>query len=131
MGTLQSEGSSGSTKLTDTRTTTFDGEETSRTVEVEIKVEGVNSNQKVVLKQMASDDRILAEEAVTKDNIPEDIDVLPNAEYMIMEEHYTDHDGHSAIKRSVMDIDEETLGVRFSTGSGMVETVAVALKKME
>lgn len=130
-GNLLTEGSGGSTKLSATNTTTIDGEKTSRTVEVEIKIEGVNSNKKVVLKQMDSDDQTIAEEAIIKDNIPDSIAVLRDTQYMIMEEHCNNNEGEKIIKRTLLDMEEETLDVRFTGDRGIVETSYVSLKKPE
>lgn len=128
-GKLQFEGSSGSIKLSDTKTKTVDGEETSQTVEVELNIEGVNTNKQVVLKQMDSDDQTIAEEVIVKDIIPETIDVLPDTQYMIMEEHCIDFEGKTVIKRTLLDMEEETVYVRFTGNNGIVETFPVSLKE--
>lgn len=130
-GKLQTEGSSGSIKLSDTKTKTVDGEETSQTVEVELNIEGVNTNKQVVLKQMDSGDNTIAEEVIVTDNIPESIEVLSDTQYMIMEEHCTDFEGKTIIKRTLLDLEEETMYVRFTGESGIVETFFVSLKKPE
>lgn len=129
-GRMQVEGSQGTTTLSETKTITEDSKKTSSTLEVEIKVEGANSNNKVVLKQMGSDDQLIAEEVIVKDNIPESMQLLPDQEYLIMEEHCTDFEGNTVIKRTLLDIDKkETLEVRFTGDNGIVQTYPVTLQK--
>lgn len=126
---LQNEGAKGSTNLSSTTTKTVDGEQSSHTVKVEVKMEGVYSNLKVVLKQMDSDDNLIAQEVILKDNIPKLIQVLPDTEYLITEEHCTDYQGKKIIKRSILDIDKEILDVRFTGENGIVQSYPITLTR--
>lgn len=130
-GKLQTEGTSGSHKLSASKTETVDGEEINHTVEVELNIEGLNTNKQVVLKQLNSQDQIIAEETIIKDEIPESIDVLPDTQYMIMEEHCIDFEGKTIIKRTLINMEEETFNVRFTGDNGIVEQSSVTLKKPE
>lgn len=124
-----SEGGGGSTKLSATRTETIDGEKVSRTFDVEIKIEAVFSNKKVVIKQMDSEDQLIADEVITKEDIPKTLRLLHNTVYVIVEEHYTDKEGGNAVKRELADIDAESLGVRFAGENGIVHTYPIELEK--
>jgi len=48
-----------SVKLSETTTKTADGTQTSQTNEIEVKLEAVNTNQQIVLKQMDKDDQVI------------------------------------------------------------------------
>lgn len=126
---MQNEGAKGSTNLSSTTTKTVDGEQSSHTVKVEVKMEGVYSNLKVVLKQMDSDDNLIAQEVILKDNIPKSIQVLPDTEYLITEEHCTDYQGKKTIKRSLLDIDKEILDVRSTGENGIVQSYPITLTR--
>jgi len=124
----QIEGTSGSTTLSETTTENTNGEETSHTTEVEIKVEAVNTNKKVVLKQMNSSDQIVAQTDITQDDIPESIQIDKNTAYMIMEEHCVDYEGKTSVKRTMLSTDETILGARFTGDNGIIETTPVTLE---
>ncbi len=125
------EGISGSTSLSATTTETIDGVETSHTTEVEVKVEALNTNKKVVLKQMDSDDEIIAQTEITQDDIPESIAVQNNTAYMIMEEHCVDYENKDSVKRMLLKPDDEFLGVCFTGDNGIIESYPVTLEHAE
>lgn len=127
----QTEGSGGSTSLSATMTETIDGVETSHTTEVEIKVEALNTNKKVILKQMDSDDKIIEQTEITQDQIPESIAVHKSTAYMIMEEHCIDHENKASVKRTLVRTDEEFLGASFTGDNGIIESFPVLLKHAE
>jgi len=124
----QSEGTGGSTTLSETITENTNGEETSRTTDVEIKVEAVNTNKKVVLKQMGINDEMITQTEITQDDIPKSIQIDKDTEYMIMEEHCVDYEGKASVKRTLLSTDEATLGARFTGDNGIIETTPVTLK---
>lgn len=128
-GGEQSEGSGGSTSLSATTTETIDGEETSHTTKVEIKIKALNTNKKVVLKQMDGDDEIIAQTEFTQDDIPESIKIEKDTAYMIMEEHCIDYENKPSVKRKLVKTDEETLGASFTGDNGIVEAHSVLLKR--
>ena len=124
----QTEGSVGSTSLSATTTENNNGEETSYTIKVEIKVEAVNTNKKVLLKQLDSSDQIIMQTEITQDDIPESIKIEKNTAYMIMEEHCIDHENKASVKRTLLKPDEEFLDARFTGDNGIIETYPVTLE---
>jgi len=123
----ESGSSGGSMSLSETMTETIDGKETSHTTEVEIKAEAVNTNKKVVLKQMNSRDEVIAQTEITQDAIPESIQVDKDTAYMIMEEHCVDYENKASVKRTLIKPDEYILGARFTSDNGIAETHPVTL----
>ena len=122
------EGISGSTSLSATTTENNNGEETSHTTKVEIKVEAVNTNKKVLLKQLDSSDQIIMQTEITQDDIPESIKIEKNTAYMIMEEHCIDHENKASVKRTLLKPDEEFLDAHFTGDNGIIETYPVTLE---
>lgn len=127
-GGEQTEGSAGSTSLSATTTETIDGEETSHTTKVEIKVAAVNTNKKVILKQLNSSDQIIMQTEITQDDIPESIKIEKNTAYMIMEEHCIDHENNASVKRTLLKPDEEFLGASFTGDNGIIKSYPVILE---
>lgn len=122
------EGSSITTTLSETATETVNGEETSRTIEVEIKAESLNTNQKVVLKQMEKKDQVISQAEITQNDIPDTIAVQPDCAYMIIEEHSIDYYGKSVVERTLLGVDETYITVRFTGDNGIVEAYPVTLE---
>ncbi len=122
------EGNSMTMTISETSTETVDGVETSHTMGVEIKAESLNTNQKVVLKQMDENDLMIAQTEITKGAIPESITVLPDCAYMILEEHCTDYEGKAIVKRTLIKPDEAFFNVRFTGENGIVEAQMVTLE---
>ena len=126
---LQSEGAAGSTKLSATSTKIVDSKKTSDTINVELKIEGLNTNEKIVLKQMDSSDQIIAQTEITQDNIPDSIILNRQTAYMIMEEHCIDYESKTVVKRTLLNTDEEYFNVRFTGNNGIVEAFSVTLEE--
>ena len=124
----QPEGSCGSTTISASTTVTRDGVQFTQTTEVELKIEAVNTNREIVLKQMDSEDRVVARTSVVPDNIPASVQVLADTAYIILEEHGLDYQGKAAVKRTLLAADSHFFNVRFTDDNGIVRTTAVALE---
>lgn len=125
------EGNSMTMTISETATETVDGVETSSTMEVEIKAESLNTNQKVVLKQMDENDQAISQAEITQDNIPESLSVLPDTAYMVLEEHTVDYEGKAVTKRTLVKPDEAFFNVRFTGDNGIIESHMVTLNNPE
>jgi hypothetical protein len=124
---LQTEGSGGSTKLSATTTETTDSVQSTRTSEVELKIEAVNTNREIVLKQMDKEDRIIARTSIAPDHIPESVQVLGDTAYMILEEHGADYEDKEVVKRTLLKADEQSFNARFTGENGIVHSTYVTL----
>ena len=122
------EGSSIAMTLSETSTETVDGEQTSRTMEVEIKAESLNTNQKVVLKQMDENDGVIEQTEITQEDIPESINVESACAYKILEEHSVDYEGNTVVKRTLLKPDETYISARFTGENGIVEAFPITLE---
>lgn len=125
------EGDNVTVTLSETTAQTVDGVETSRTMDVEIKAQSLNTNQKIVLKQMDENDQVIAQTEITQDDIPESLKVLADTAYMILEEHSVDYEGKAVVKRTLIRPDEIYFSARFTGDNGIVESHMVTLKSPE
>ena len=125
MDELQAAGNSGSTKLSETTTETVGDSTSSRTMEVEIKIEGANPNKRIVLKQMNAQDQAVGRTEITPDNIPETIQLQAATAYMLLEEYGVDYEGKAVVKRTLVDADEEWFNARFPGDEGLILTHTV------
>ena len=128
MDELQTEGSCGSMELSATTTETVGDSTSSRTLDVEINVEGVNPNERIVLRQMDAQDKVLERTEITKGSIPESIRLLAETAYMMLEEHGVDFEGKAFVKRTVLAADEEQFGARFAGEKGIILSYPVTLE---
>ena len=111
---IMGEGINLTVTLSETTTQTTDGETNTKTMEVKITAQGLNTNQEVILKQMDENDQVVDETVITQDSIPETIRVLPDTAYMILEEHCIDVEGNTMVKRTLVDTSAEYFNVRFT-----------------
>ena len=117
----------GSTKLSETTTEAMGDFTSTRTMEVEINIEGANPNKRIVLKQMNAQDLLLGHTEITPDNIPEAIQLQAATAYMLLEEYGVDYEGKSVVKRTLVAADEEWFNARFPGEEGLILTHVVTL----
>ncbi len=127
-GTLQTADSGGSTALSETKTETVDGKLKSRTINIKINVQAMNTNKHIVLKQMDASDRVVAKTDITQGGIPESIRICADTAYLILEENSVDFEGNAAVKRTLLNPGEDTVNVHFTGDRGIVQAYAISLE---
>jgi len=122
------EGDNISLTLSETASQTADGETITKTMEVSITAQCLNTNQEVILKQIDENDQVVDETVITQDTIPDNVRVLPDTAYMILEEHCIDGEGNAVVKRTLVDTSAAYFYVQFTGEHGIVEPSLVSLE---
>jgi hypothetical protein len=117
----------GSTTICETTTQTVNGEASSHNLEAAVNLAGINTNKRIVLKQMNIEDNVIQQTDFTQGDIPGSLRVLPDTEYMILEEHSIDFENKAAVSRTMIKTDEEILGARFTGENGIVQSYPIML----
>ena len=117
----------GSTSISAAKTETIDNKETVQKFEAIVKLVGSNTNKKIIFKQMNSDDKVVEQTVITKNNIPDSLRLLPDTAYMILEEHSIDVKDKAAVSRTLLKTDAEFFNARFTGENGIVESTSVTL----
>ncbi|NLD48377.1 MAG: hypothetical protein GX660_14480 [Clostridiaceae bacterium] len=117
--TLPESGISGSgiTKtMTETHTQTENGRKTEFKSSVSITLERVNEIEKIVVKQIGENDQVLGFTEITRDNIPDSIEVNSDTVYMIAE----NHNGMNEIERTLIKPEENSYTCKFVNDNGIM-----------
>lgn len=117
----------GSTSISAAKTETIDNKETGQKLEAVVKLVGSNTNKKIIFKQMNSDDKVVEQTVITKDDIPDTLRLLPDTAYMILEEHSIDVKDNAVVSRTLLKTDTEFFSARFTGENGIVESTSVTL----
>lgn len=117
----------GSTSISTTKTETINNKETSQKLEAIVKLVGSNTNKEIILKQMNSEDEVIEQTVITKNDIPESVRLLPDTAYMILEEHSVDVKDKAAVSRTLLKTDAEFFGASFTGENGIIESYPVTL----
>ena len=109
-------------------TETTNGNITVKSVSATITIVPINTNQKIVLKQMDGSCHLLEKTDITQDSIPKSVKVLPDTDYMLLEEHGLDADNKLVIKRTLLTKETSEFKACFTDDDGNVSISRVALE---
>lgn len=105
-----------STTFSETNTITENGKKTEQKSSVEIKLEKVNEIEKIIIKQMSDEDHVVERTEITKDKIPDFIEVKSDTAYMFAEVY----DDESEIERTFIKNGEKNYTCHFSNDKGII-----------
>lgn len=114
--------------LSESRTVREGSEETEESFKVKVNFEGALDVDHYVLKQMNENDDQLIGQLIYQDDIPESIEVMDDAAYMILEKRGVDHEGESFVERTMIN-EEESFNVFFFGESDFAESHYIQLKR--
>ncbi len=106
-----------STTFSETCTITENGKKTEQKSSVEIKLKKVNEIEKILIKQMSDEDHLVECTEITKDKIPDFIEVKSDTAYMFAEVY----DNESEIERTFIKIGEKNYTCHFANDRGIID----------
>lgn len=124
---IDSVGSMASTKLTGATSETVNGVTSQKSMEVELKIEAINTIEKIILKQMTDNNEMISQIDITKEHIPESVSIMPDTAYIIMEQHSVDGSDKAVVDRSILKTDDNFFTARFTGDKGLIQLYRVLL----
>ncbi len=124
---INSVGSIASTKLTGATSETVNGVTSQKSMELELKIEAINTIDKIILKQMNDNNEMIVQIDITKEHIPESVSIMPDTAYIIMEQHSVDGSDKAVVDRSILKTDDNFFTARFTGDKGLIQLYRVSL----
>lgn len=109
--------------MSETYTQTENGRKTEYKSSVAIMIKRVKPTERIVIKQMDDKDQVVEVTEITRDNIPDSIEVKSDTAYMIAE----NHNGTNEIERTLLDIEENSYSCMFANENGIMVGHSVSL----
>jgi hypothetical protein len=102
--------------FSETHTQTKNGRKTEFKSNIAIKLEKINPPEKIVIKQIGDNDKVVGLTEITKDNIPDSIEVKDNTVYMIAE----NHNNMSEVERTLINPEEKSYTCKFANDQDII-----------
>ncbi|MDF1618040.1 hypothetical protein [Petrocella sp. FN5] len=125
MGNEDGGGGSMSMFLSEERTSRVGNSESTESFEVKINVEGIDEVDHYVLKQMDEHDNQIIAEKIYAHDVPSNIEVGDQAQYMILEKIGVDYEGKPLVERQI--VNDDYFQVYFFNESAFVEGYSIQL----